>query len=105
MRPTDVQVIGEELAIKWDDGAESFLRLETLRKNCPCAGCQGERDVLGNLHKGPIKPLTPASFHLRQIQTIGSYALQPTWGDGHNTGLYAFEYLRKIAGADVPNAL
>lgn len=97
MRPADIQVIGDELAIRWDDGGESFLRLETLRRHCPCAGCQGERDVLGHLHKGPEKPLSPASYHLRQIVTVGSYAVQPTWGDGHNTGIFAFDYLRKIS--------
>jgi DUF971 family protein len=41
---------------------------------------------------------TPASFELRGWQNIGGYALQPTWGDGHSTGLYTFPYLRKIAG-------
>jgi DUF971 family protein len=97
MRPADIQVIGDELAIRWEDNTESFVRLETLRRRCPCAGCQGERDVLGQLHKGPEKPYSPASFHLRQLVTIGSYALQPTWGDGHNTGIYAFDYLRQIA--------
>src|SRR5262245_25917585 len=42
MKPVDIQQIGDELAIKWDDGAESFVKLEKLRRRCPCAGCKGE---------------------------------------------------------------
>lgn len=97
MRPVNVQVIGTELAVKWDDGAESFITLEALRRYCPCAGCQGEVDVMGQLHKGPPVKLTPASSQLKSISDVGSYALQPIWADGHATGLYAFDYLRKIA--------
>jgi DUF971 family protein len=97
MKPLDVQQIGEELAIKWEDGSETFISLENLRRACPCAGCKGESDIMGNLYKGPDKPLTPASFRLQTLVQVGSYALQPVWGDGHNTGLYSFEYLEKVA--------
>ena len=99
MRPTDIQTIGEELAIKWDDGVESFIRLETLRRACPCAGCKGETDILGNLYKNPDKPLTPLSTQLVRIANVGGYAIQPVWADGHTTGLYSFDYLRRVAEA------
>lgn len=96
MKPLDLQIIGQELAIKWPDQTESFIPLETLRRRCPCAGCQGERDVLGQLHKGPDKPLTPASFQLGRLDWVGGYAIQPVWNDGHATGLYSFDYLRAL---------
>jgi DUF971 family protein len=96
MRPEDVQVIGTELAIKWPDGSESFIPLAKLRQACPCAGCQGERDVLGKLHRAPAPPLVPASFQVVSIQPAGSYGLQPLWADGHHTGIYSFEYLRRL---------
>ena len=99
MRPVDIQHIGEELAIKWDDGSESFLRLETLRRHCPCAGCKGEVDILGNLYKNPDKPLTPLATQLRRISMVGGYAVQPFWADGHSSGLFAFDYLKKVAEA------
>ena len=57
MKPTDIQIIGEEMAIKWDNGDESFIRLAKLRKACPCAGCKGEMDVMGNLYKGPDRAM------------------------------------------------
>ncbi len=97
MQPVDIQQIGEELAIKWEDGQESFVRLERLRRACPCAGCQGERDIMGNLYKGPATPLLPASFQLRRIMRVGTYALQPFWGDGHASGIYSFDLLRQLA--------
>jgi DUF971 family protein len=97
MRPLDIQQIGQELAIKWEDGGESFVPLEKLRRHCPCAGCRGEVDIMGKLYKGPERPLTPQSFQLRGLTRIGTYALQPTWADGHNSGLYSFDYLKEVA--------
>ncbi|MHB8519797.1 MAG: DUF971 domain-containing protein [Limisphaerales bacterium] len=102
MRPADIQQIGEELAVKWDDGSESFVRLEVLRRRCPCAGCQGERDVMGNLYKNPEQPLSPAAFLLTRIQFVGGYGIQPVWADGHASGIYAFDYLRKVADLAQP---
>jgi DUF971 family protein len=99
MKPLDIQPIGDELAIKWEDGSESYVKLEKLRRYCPCAGCKGEVDVMGNLHKGPEKALAPNSFQLKRLANVGSYAVQPVWGDGHATGLFSFDYLRKVADA------
>ncbi len=105
MQPLDVQIIGEELALKWPDGTESYLRLEALRRACPCAGCRGEPDVLGHLHRGPPPVLIAASFRLRHLGRVGHYALQPVWEDGHDAGIYPFDYLRHLAAAhDNPRA-
>ena len=97
MRPLDLQPIGRELAIKWDDGTENFIPLEHLRRTCPCAGCQGETDIMGNVYKNPPVPLTEKAFELVRITSVGGYAIQPAWADGHNTGLYSFDYLRRVA--------
>jgi len=97
MRPTDLQPIGDELAIKWDDGSESFIKLEALRRACPCAGCKGEMDIMGNVYKSPDKPLSPSAFQLVRVGMVGGYAIQPLWGDGHATGLYSFDYLCRVA--------
>ena len=96
MRPVDIQQIGGELAVKWDDGSETFVSLEKLRRHCPCAGCKGEVDIMGNLYKGPERTLSPQAFHLVRIQNVGGYALQPVWADGHSTGLYSFDYLKRV---------
>ncbi len=97
MRPVDIQPIGDELAIKWEDGTETYVRLERLRRHCPCAGCKGEMDVMGNLYKGPDRPLTPQAFELRQIGSVGGYGIQPVWADGHSSGIFSFDYLLRVA--------
>ena len=98
MRPLDIQHIGSELAIKWDDGGEEFIPLEHLRRACPCAGCKGEMDILGNVYKNPEKALTAKAFELVKLASVGGYAIQPVWGDGHATGIFSFDYLKKVAG-------
>jgi len=96
MRPLDVQPIGEEIAIKWDDGTESFIPWRKLRLACPCAGCKGEVDILGNLYKDPERPRPPGAVLLARLEAVGGYGLQPVWGDGHATGIYTFDYLRRL---------
>jgi DUF971 family protein len=96
LQPTNIQQIGSELAIQWSDGAESYLDLQLLRRACPCAACGGEPDVLGNISR-PNVSYSPQSFVLAGFDIVGGYALQPRWGDGHNTGIYSFQYLRRLA--------
>ena len=98
MRPKDIQQIGEELAVKWEDGTEGFVTLDKFRRACPCAGCKGEVDIMGNLYKNPDKPLTPEAFRLVRLEYVGTYAIQPFWGDGHASGIYSFDYLERITG-------
>ncbi|HET7511185.1 MAG TPA: DUF971 domain-containing protein [Chthoniobacterales bacterium] len=95
LEPVNIEQIGSELAIQWKDGTETFLPLRFLRTACPCAACGGEPDVLGDVVR-PNVSYTGESFELRGWNLVGGYAFQPTWGDGHNTGLYPFEYLRRI---------
>ena len=97
MEPTNIQQIGSELAVKWDDDSESFIKLETLRACCPCASCKGEVDIMGNVYKGPDVKLTPAAFHITRIANVGGYAIQPFWADGHSSGMFSFEYLKRVA--------
>jgi DUF971 family protein len=98
--PSNIQQIGDELAIAWSDGVESYLPLETLRRACPCAACGGEPDVLGYVER-PEVTYTAQSFVLEACQVVGGYALQPAWADGHGSGLYSFPYLRRLAGQPV----
>lgn len=73
--------------------------MEELRRNCPCAVCGGEPDVMGRVVR-PTVEYTAASFDLQEIEYIGGYAIQPRWGDGHRTGLYSWAYLRRLAESD-----
>src|ERR1700732_56624 len=99
LEPRNFQLIGEEFAVQWNDGAESYFQLERLRRACPCAACGGEPDVLGNIigsRRGGMS-YSDNSFELAGFQIVGGYALQPTWRDGHSTGIYSFQYLRRIS--------
>lgn len=96
LEPANIQQIGNQLAIQWNDGAESFLDLQFLRRACPCAACGGEPDVLGNVMR-PDVSYAENSFELAGFQIVGGYALQPRWADGHDTGIYSFQYLRRLA--------
>jgi DUF971 family protein len=98
LKPTNIQQIGDELAIAWNDGRESFFNLETLRRVCPCAACGGETDVLGNILRPRVNN-TDKSFQLNFFDLVGGYALQPRWADGHASGIYSFTYLRRLEQA------
>ena len=95
LEPSNIEKIGSELAIQWNDGTESFLPLRLLRSACPCAACGGEPDVLGDIVR-PEVHYTPLSFELTGWNMVGGYALQPAWADGHNSGIYSYQYLRRI---------
>ena len=100
LEPINIQQIGDELAIAWNDGTESFFKLETLRRACPCAACGGEPDVLGNVSSRQRGiTYTDQSFRLVGFDLVGGYALQPRWADGHSTGIYSFTYLRRLGQA------
>jgi DUF971 family protein len=88
------------MEIDWADGVTSRLEHWILRGFCPCAACQG--------HEGPIRFVDEpergaAALELRDLRRVGNYALALGWGDGHDTGIYTFRYLRRLASlADWP---
>lgn len=94
--PLNIQLIGHEVAIAWDDGAETYFTFEQLRAASPSASNIGERDVLGNQYGGG----GPKNFPGVQVlgwERVGNYAIRFDFSDGHRTGLYSFDYLRKLA--------
>lgn len=97
LRPLNIAIAGAELGIAWNDGTEAFFPLEFLRRSCPCASCGGEPDVLGRGSR-PEVSYTENSFQLKGYERIGGYAIQPTWGDGHSTGIYSWNYLHQLSG-------
>jgi DUF971 family protein len=97
MRPKNINRISPtEVKIIWDDGKETIHTMERLRDNCPCAGCSGETVLLREYRPPEPDRQATGRYELKAIQPVGSYALQFTWGDGHNTGIYTFEVLRNL---------
>ena len=98
MKPKTIEVVNNILAVAWDDGHESYFDFETLRRACPCAMCKGETNVLSQAAPLPQK-FTPDSFEMTGWQYVGGYAIQPRWKDGHASGIYSFEFLRRLGTA------
>lgn len=92
----NLAMIGNEVALAWEDGVESYLTFETLRKACPCAACQGEPDVTGMVVV-PHVVYNERSFQLLRHEMMGGYAIQFFWADGHSTGIYSYDFLRRLA--------
>lgn len=82
------------LRIEWADGVESTYDFEQLRWACPCAHCRGEMGRPGELDF--TDRLTPEQTELVDLQQVGHYAIMPVWYDGHNTGIYTYQYLREL---------
>jgi len=84
---------GTRLRILWGDGEESFYEPRTLRLRCPCAGCVDEQTGQRIL----VPAMVPDDVYPTAIHYVGRYALQFMWSDGHSTGIYPFDYLRRLA--------
>ena len=75
----NILLAGTELAVKWSDETESFIALKTLRDCCLCAFCSGEKDVLGNVYKGPKRELGEIAYEATNFERIGHYAIRIFW--------------------------
>ncbi len=85
----------QRLEITWADGRETAYAYEFLRWKCPCATCAGEMGLPGQLQF--VQALRPEQYQLQNIELVGRYAIRPTWADGHDTGIFAFDRLRALA--------
>ena len=99
MKPSEIQLIGSELAIVWEDGSESYFPAPLLRKHSPSAQNIGEQDILGNQYGGD-GPRDFPGVRILNWDLVGNYAIRPSFSDGHKTGLFSWDYLRKL---DAPN--
>jgi DUF971 family protein len=103
--PTAIEIIRDrEVAIRWSDGTTTRHAAAALRAKCPCATCGQETG--GPEAHAPIKlgeplPLLPAKARtdvtVREIEPIGHYALRFTFSDGHDTGIFSYDFLRGMS--------
>jgi len=91
------------IKIDWADGHTSEYSCEYLRDSCPCASCTGahgnEPQPSDYSQKQP--PANPLQIYkprirMNHIEEVGSYAFRIDWNDGHNSGIYSYEHLRRI---------
>ena len=96
MQPSDIQMIGDEIAIKWSDDTEDYFPMERLRAYSPSAENMGEQDLLGNTYGGDHRKSFPG-VRVTGWQQVGGYALAFTFSDGHRTGIFSYGYLKEIS--------
>jgi DUF971 family protein len=81
-----------------DDLTHTFDLLE-MRLNCPCASCRGDRDQ--GREPWP-RPGNPQPLAVSSAELHGAWGLGITWNDGHSTGIYPWEALRRWADEGEP---
>jgi DUF971 family protein len=104
-RPQNITLNKTEgfLEIVWNiDDEVCRYPLSHLREACPCVECRGGHQYMtAEYDPKDILELKPSrSYQIANIHMVGNYALQPVWDDGHDTGIYTWEYLHKIRHID-----
>jgi len=89
------------IKIDWKDRHHSEYPLAYLRDECPCASCTGahgtepQKSSYAASSNDPFPMYKPA-LRMLNAEQVGAYAMRIDWSDGHNTGIYSFDYLRRI---------
>ena len=92
LSPATIRRLGKEsVEIAWSDGHRSMYPNRYLRDNCPCAACREGKPrrllpVVGQA--GELYPV--------QIGIVGRYAISIQWSDGHDSGIYTYQWLREL---------
>ncbi len=93
---------GTGVEIDWRDGHKSEWTFRWLRDACPCATCHEEREKSGRT-PGEAKPKAQALLAMYEapprpveVTPVGKYAVKFKWNDGHEAGIYSWEYLRRV---------
>lgn len=91
MIPTDIKLhkASKTLTLKYASGEEYHLSAEFLRVHSPSAEVQG--------HGKPILQFGKIGVGLSKVEPAGQYALKLTFDDGHDSGLFTWEYLYQLA--------
>jgi DUF971 family protein len=90
--PTDIRLhqTSRVLEIAFDDGRSFRLPYEYLRVFSPSA------EVRGHGPGQEVLQVGKREIEVRQVEPVGSYAIQPTFSDGHATGIYSWDYLYQL---------
>lgn len=94
--PTKLEIANDaELLIEWSDGQTRRYGFGELRKQCPCATCREKRktppSLLPIVSAEEAQPLT-----ILGMKPVGNYAYSINFSDGHDTGIYSFDFLREL---------
>lgn len=88
--PDEITFNQTALTIRWKDGKTCEYPLLPLRKGCPCANCRGGHEITARRTTDHIKEIQLVSW-----KKVGRYAIQITWSDNHDLGIYTYDHLRE----------
>jgi ATP-binding protein involved in chromosome partitioning len=83
----------ESLVVEWKGGFKYDYNLFELRLSCPCAKCVDEWTGVRTLKRDSI----PEDIQPKKLFSVGQYALGIEWSDGHNSGIYSYDYLYQLS--------
>ncbi|MBF8299330.1 MAG: uncharacterized protein HW397_379 [Dehalococcoidia bacterium] len=89
--PEKIEVTTAAITVRWDDKHVSVFPHRYLRGACRCAGCINELSGVRMIGYDQVSP----SVEALDWMTVGRYALQFLWSDGHDTGIYPYTMLRE----------
>jgi DUF971 family protein len=93
IRPADLGIDeARGLTVRWEDGKTTVFAPVWLRARCPCAGCVEEWTGKRTVGEAQVDQTVKA----KGMSAIGNYAVQLEWSDGHQTGIYSWDYLLKL---------
>jgi DUF971 family protein len=83
----------DALSISFDDGAHAVLAAEKLRVQSPSA------EVRGHGGERPPPVTGKKDVKILRLEPVGNYAVRIVFDDGHDSGLYSWNYLKELADA------
>lgn len=97
MQPKRIKLNNQEsLTIEWDNGEIFTYPLTFLRDESPDAGNKGETILWKHYAPPPKGPDKPGKYEVADIKTVGNYAINIIWKDGHNDGIYSWDLLKRF---------
>lgn len=100
--PTSLRIVEpNELQVDWSDGQVRRYLFRELRDNCPCAGCREKRRGEAEKPANPLQltvlaPTEAQPLRVVSMRPVGNYAYTIAFSDGHDAGIYTFEFLREL---------
>jgi DUF971 family protein len=97
-KPKKIKRVNDVLLITWTDEDISEIDIKKLRDECPCVHCKGESVIFSRYVPEKNKNKAPGYYEIESIEPVGNYAIQVTWKDRHNTGIYSWDLLKELGG-------
>jgi DUF971 family protein len=92
--PAGIRVLRDEgvVEVSWSGGGASRFPFRWLRGHCPCAVCVSETTGLRMVGEHDV----PDDVRPNGASFVGNYAIKIQWSDGHDTGIYSWDWLERL---------